>query len=117
MIINAEPMASGARSPTAPGSMTVMPTVSTRKNVPMNSTRYFFISGISIGERKIVSIVSCRQNGRPPFQDLQFEKGFLLGYEFPGRLWRRINPVVMTLNPSHQFHAIPRIVAEKTHPE
>src|ERR1035437_6635976 len=43
MIINAEPMASGASAP-APGSMTVMPTVRTRKNVPMNSTRYFFIS-------------------------------------------------------------------------
>src|SRR5690348_11430362 len=42
MIINAEPMASGASAP-APGSMTVIPTVMTRKNAPMNSTRYFFI--------------------------------------------------------------------------
>src|SRR5664279_4156146 len=47
MIINAEPMASGARLP-APGSMTVMPTVKTKKNVPMNSTRYFFISMIRL---------------------------------------------------------------------
>jgi hypothetical protein len=41
MIISAEPMASGARSPAAPGSMTVRPTVSTRKNVPMNSKDIF----------------------------------------------------------------------------
>src|SRR2546428_2923924 len=42
MTINADPMAIGARLP-APGSMTHIPTVRTRKNVPMNSVRYFFI--------------------------------------------------------------------------
>src|SRR6266849_3883925 len=42
MIINADPIAIGARLP-APGSMTHIPTVRTRKNVPMNSVRYFFI--------------------------------------------------------------------------
>ena len=30
----------------APGGMTVLPTVKTRKKVPMNSTRYFFIGGL-----------------------------------------------------------------------
>src|SRR5665647_314621 len=44
MIISAEPMASGAKLPMLPGSTTLMPTLRTRKNVPMNSTRYFFIS-------------------------------------------------------------------------
>src|SRR5438094_6263931 len=42
MTINAEPIAIGARLP-APGSITHIPTVRTRKNVPMNSVRYFFI--------------------------------------------------------------------------
>src|SRR6266404_562784 len=42
MTINADPIAIGARLP-APGSMTHIPTVRTRKNVPMNSVRYFFI--------------------------------------------------------------------------
>src|ERR1035437_7019686 len=36
-------MASGAKPTATTGSMTVMPMVRTRKNVPMNSTRYFFI--------------------------------------------------------------------------
>jgi hypothetical protein len=43
MIINAEPMATGASAP-ALAPMTVMPTVMAKKNVPMNSTRYFFIN-------------------------------------------------------------------------
>jgi hypothetical protein len=64
-------LASGARSPAAPGSTTVMPTVSTRKNVPMNSTRYFFISPISIVGRRAVSIFS---RGRASFHDLQSEE-------------------------------------------
>src|ERR1035438_4938643 len=98
MIISAEPMASGARLP-APGSMTVMPTVSTKKNVPMNSTRYFFISGISIVEWRTVSIFSCRQNGRVSFQNLQFGEGLISGREFCDWVWCRINPVVMVLNP------------------
>jgi hypothetical protein len=38
------PMAMGARAP-APGAMTLLPTVKTRKNVPMNSTIYFYILG------------------------------------------------------------------------
>jgi len=38
-------MAIGASGP-APGEITVAPTVKTRKKVPMNSTRYFFI-GVS----------------------------------------------------------------------
>src|SRR5213083_1147598 len=42
MTINADPIAIGARLP-APGSMTHIPMVRTRKNVPMNSVRYFFI--------------------------------------------------------------------------
>src|SRR5947208_1427788 len=42
MTINADPIAIGARFP-APGSMTHIPMVRTRKNVPMNSVRYFFI--------------------------------------------------------------------------
>src|ERR1035441_4382985 len=40
MIINAEPMAIGAKLP-ASGLMTHIPTVKTRKNVPMNSAKYF----------------------------------------------------------------------------
>ena len=40
-------MATGARIP-APGGMTVQPTVKTRKKVPMNSTRYFFMVGGSV---------------------------------------------------------------------
>src|ERR1035437_1231822 len=115
MIISAEPMASGARSPAAPGSMTVMPTVSTRKNVPMNSTRYFFISAISIVEQLAVSIFSCRQNGRPSFQDLQLGEGLISGREFCGRVWRRINPVVMVLNPLHQSCPVPGVITKITH--
>src|SRR5215472_16699847 len=42
MTINEAPMASGARYP-APGLITVHPTVNTRKNVPISSTRYLFI--------------------------------------------------------------------------
>src|SRR5882724_2226907 len=42
MTIKAAPMATGARFP-APGSITAMPMARTRKKVPMNSTRYFFI--------------------------------------------------------------------------
>src|SRR3954469_22852842 len=44
MTINEAPMAIGARA--APP-RTVMPTVKTRKKVPMNSTRYFFM-GIGV---------------------------------------------------------------------
>jgi hypothetical protein len=43
MIIKADPIASGA-SALAPGSSTVNPTVATRKNVPINSTKYFIIA-------------------------------------------------------------------------
>src|SRR5271157_1807853 len=42
MTMSEAPIAIGARGP-APGEMTVHPTVKTRKKVPMNSTRYFFI--------------------------------------------------------------------------
>ena len=35
-------MAIGANAP-APGARTVLPMVKTRKNVPMSSTRYFFM--------------------------------------------------------------------------
>ena len=38
--MRAEPMATGARAP-APGSITTLPIVKTRKNVPMNSTDTF----------------------------------------------------------------------------
>src|SRR3954447_12414699 len=47
MTIRAEPIASGAMSPAANGLMTVIPTVSTRKNVPMNSTTYLRIERTS----------------------------------------------------------------------
>ena len=40
--IREAPIAIGAKAP-APGEMTVPPTVKTRKNVPMNSTMYFFM--------------------------------------------------------------------------
>src|SRR5580658_6491706 len=42
MIMRAEPIAIGASGP-ALGGITVLPTVKTRKKVPMNSTRHFFI--------------------------------------------------------------------------
>jgi hypothetical protein len=43
MIIRDEPIASGARRVAASGLFTVIPTVNTRKNVPINSTTYFAI--------------------------------------------------------------------------
>src|SRR5439155_1089302 len=42
MIINADPIASGAKLPIS-GLITDIPIVSTRKNVPINSVRYFVI--------------------------------------------------------------------------
>src|SRR5579862_9388241 len=42
MTMSDAPIASGAMTPGAPG-MTVQPTVSTRKKVPMNSVRYLFM--------------------------------------------------------------------------
>src|SRR5580704_17754883 len=50
MTMREAPMASGASAP-APGAITVLPTVKTRKNVPMNSTRYVFIGlpGVDYG--------------------------------------------------------------------
>src|SRR5271157_3650505 len=48
MTMSAAPIATGASGP-APGAMDVAPTVKTRKNVPMNSTRYFFIRWGGVG--------------------------------------------------------------------
>jgi hypothetical protein len=42
MTMRHAPIASGARVP-APGAITVLPMVKTRKGVPMNSTTYFFM--------------------------------------------------------------------------
>src|SRR3990172_8747752 len=45
--MSADPIARGASGP-APGSSTAKPMVSTRKNVPMNSTRYLFMFPASL---------------------------------------------------------------------
>src|SRR5580698_2807970 len=55
MTMSEAPIAIGASGP-APGATTVQPTVKTRKNVPMNSTRYFFIF-LGLG---------CEYGGRGP---------------------------------------------------
>src|ERR1700677_4053744 len=67
MTMREAPIATGARIP-APGATTVIPTVKTRKNVPMNSTRYFFMGlGPSYGararERAFFGIAGAPESG------------------------------------------------------
>src|SRR6185369_2310450 len=69
-------MASGGRKLLASQPMTVMPTVRTRKNVPMNSTRYFFIG--TEFKRLVDSIQSSFMVlRRQPFQDFDAEQSIL----------------------------------------
>src|SRR5215469_4577454 len=61
MTIRDAPMAIGANGP-APLSMTVQPMVSTRKKVPMSSTRYLFIFVSRSGEGRHERVKSCGEH-------------------------------------------------------
>ena len=64
MTISAEPIASGGHDPGIAVSITVIPTVSTRKNVPMNSTTYFAMDRNSrIGTSRLADVVRDELEG------------------------------------------------------
>src|SRR5208282_6914253 len=89
MTMREAPIARGARPP-APGDMTVLPTVKTRKNVPMNSTRYFFIFGVAraiVGGGAAQTSVFLLRAGRiraslPAPMTLRIPEGDFAGYIF-----------------------------------
>src|SRR4051794_9038460 len=73
MTIRAAPIASGAITP-AGAPMPVQPIVRTRKNVPMNSAMYLFISGMLKGSVKGGKRFSWRSELEKP-NDKQAEHG------------------------------------------
>jgi len=84
MIINAEPMAIGAKLPMS-GLMTHMPTVRTRKKVPTSSVRYFFMSSGFVCRERTKSALCCERKVAAPAarRNLRAPKGSRR--QFPGR--------------------------------
>ena len=99
MIISAEPMASGGRKLSRRGAMTVMPTVRTRKNVPMNSTRYFFMVNIFLCHAKLPNSANLcqpkKQAGRLHLRHILTARLRWNRFNFPLRSTARLALVIV----------------------